>query len=152
MSSNLEPAKELSDLTGDSIGTMGVHDVGARALKFIGKHFQEMRISRTDVDAPASRHDQLLEKHSLIPPVRTIFEKPEDDSTHWSSGGFDLAHACKRLGWWLHQRNLSVSGSGGLITSSKNQELNVTKEFVHKADVGCALYQKIWLIAVIPKH
>jgi hypothetical protein len=152
MSSNLEPAKELSDLTGDAIGTMSVLDVGARASKLIGKYFQEMRILRTNVDALAPRHDQLLEKHSLIPPARTIFEKPEDDSTHWSSGGFDLAHTYKRLGWWFHQRNLSVSGTGGFITSSKNQELNVTKEFVHKADVGCALHQKIWLIAVIPKH
>ena len=143
MSSNLEPAKELSDLTGDAIGTMGVHDVGALALKFIGKHFQEMRISRTDVNAPAPRHDQLLVKHNLIPPVRTIFKKPEDDCTHWSSGGFNLAHACKRLGWGLHQRNFSMPDSVGFITSLRNHELNVTKEFVHKADVGRALHQMI---------
>lgn len=42
----------------------------------------------------------------------------------------------------LHRRNFPLSGSGGFITSSRSHELNVTKEFVQKADVGCKLNLK----------
>ncbi len=192
MDRDFEVAKELSDLIGDtSPAPMRILDVGAGPLTVVGKCFRGTRISLTAVDPLAPHYDQLLEKHSLIPPVRTIFGKAEDVATQFPQASFDLVHArnCLDHGldpfhavsqmlrvvksggcvylkhhpneglneqWHgLHQWNFSMSGVGDFIISSRDHEVNVTKEFTSKADVSCELRQEIgedWLIVVIRKH
>lgn len=94
MNPSLELAEELSVLMKDTpAASMRVLDVGAGPLTVVGKCIHGTRISLTAVDPLAPHYDQLLDKHGLVPPVRTIFGKAEDVATQFPQGGFDLVHA-----------------------------------------------------------
>jgi SAM-dependent methyltransferase len=94
MDPDSELSRELSDLIGDtSPAPMRILDVGAGPLTVVGKCFRGTHISLTAVDPLAQHYDQLLKKHGLIPPVRTIFGKAENVATQFQQASFDLVHA-----------------------------------------------------------
>lgn len=121
MNPSLELAEELSVLMKDTpAASMRVLDVGAGPLTVVGKCIHGARISLTAVDPLAPHYDQLLDKHGLVPPVRTLFGKAEDVATQFPQGGFDLVHARNCLDHGLDpfhavSQMLTVTKPGGFV-------------------------------------
>ena len=73
-----------------SIQDINILDVGAGPLTCINKIYKGIRLNITAIDALAEYYDNLLQKHGLNPPVRTVLCKGEEiaqrfpkESFHW---------------------------------------------------------------------
>lgn len=68
-------------------------DVGAGPLTLLGKKWNGRSVELIATDALAKEYDYLLEKHEIVPPVRTIPVKAEELDGHFPANHFDLVHA-----------------------------------------------------------
>lgn len=121
MNPELEITEELAALIQQGKPeTWRLLDVGAGPLTVVGKCRKGVKLSITAVDPLATQYDELLSKHNLIPPVRTLPGKAEEVSTLFPSGGFDLVHARNCLDHGLDpfhavSQMLAVTRSGGCV-------------------------------------
>ena len=76
---------------------VAILDVGAGALTNLGKTYPGYRLRIIAVDPLADHYDELLRKHSVSPPVRTIRCEGERLLKRFDRGTFDIAHANNAL-------------------------------------------------------
>src|SRR5438094_8209278 len=76
---------------------VAILDVGAGALTNLGKTYPGYRLRIIAVDPLADHYDELLRKHSVSPPVRTIRCEGERLLKRFDRGAFDIAHANNAL-------------------------------------------------------
>lgn len=76
---------------------VSILDVGAGALTNLGKTYPGYRIRIVPVDALADQYDEVLRKHGVTPPVRTIRCDGEELLARFEPGSFDIAHANNSL-------------------------------------------------------
>lgn len=68
-------------------------DVGAGPLTTLGKKHPEKRLEIHPVDVLAANYDELLERHGIQPPVRTMFAEAERLTRWFSEESFDFVNA-----------------------------------------------------------
>jgi SAM-dependent methyltransferase len=78
-------------------GTVRILDVGAGPLTVLGKRAPGVRLELVPVDPLAAEYDRLLERHGVMPPVRTRYCEGERLTDVFPRGSFDLAYARNAL-------------------------------------------------------
>jgi SAM-dependent methyltransferase len=90
----LDPDSQVADfMRGKLFANAHVLDVGAGPLTTFGKRCGEDRIIVTAVDPLAEGYNRLLEKHGIVPPVRTILGFGEGLYEQFGADRFDLVNA-----------------------------------------------------------
>jgi len=90
----LDPDSQVADfMRGKLFANAHVLDVGAGPLTTFGKRCGEDRIIVTAVDPLAEGYNRLLEKHGIVPPVRTILGFGEGLYEQFGADYFDLVNA-----------------------------------------------------------
>jgi SAM-dependent methyltransferase len=84
----------LLDVTGT---TVRILDVGAGPLTRLGKTHPTRRLEIIATDPLAPHYDRLLEKHGIVPPVRTISGAGEELTKQFPRNSFDFAMASNCL-------------------------------------------------------
>lgn len=98
----LNPDSELDEELGTLASTtagevLKVLDVGAGPLSILGKNWKGRRIDLTPVDPLAPQYDEVLAKHGITPPVRTLEGRGEIVAERFPANSFDLVHARNSL-------------------------------------------------------
>jgi SAM-dependent methyltransferase len=103
----LDPATPLAGLYHSCIDHLDQHkvnilDVGAGPFTVLGKQHPTKQLHITATDVLAAAYDELLGRHQISPPVRTIYADAEHLTAQFSSDYFDFVHAQNSLDHMQH--------------------------------------------------
>lgn len=137
----LDPALPLQPKLQDLIGapegaTVRLLDVGAGPLTALGKVWPGRTIEISAVDPLADEYDRILDKHGIIPPVRTVKGEGERLTELFPRDHFDAAYAKNCLDHCYDplaaiRRMLTVVKEGGIA-----QLEHATNEAEHENYTG----------------
>lgn len=111
----------ITDALAPQVGKdVTVLDVGAGPLTYLGKQWAGHNLTITAIDPLADGYDTLLQKHRIIPLVRTQKGFAERLVTQFGENRFDLVHARNCIDhshdpWRAIQEMVAVTKPGGLI-------------------------------------
>ena len=72
-------------------------DVGSGPLTTVGMFWPGRTVRITPIDALAKEYNRQLDKHGVVPPVRTQMGEAENLQALFEDASFDLAYACNAL-------------------------------------------------------
>lgn len=99
----LKPETEIRDpvvraeLDRNPAEEVGILDVGAGPLTWLGYRHPGKKLTIVPVDPLAAEYDRLLHETGLEPPIRTIRVAGEDLPEHFDAASFDIAYATNAL-------------------------------------------------------
>jgi SAM-dependent methyltransferase len=140
-----DPDAEVQDpllrklLSGMNARPVSILDVGAGPATTVGCHFDGARLKVVAVDPLADKYNRLLQKASLVPPVKTDRLEGERLLDRFERDQFDIAYARNSLDhavdpWPIIEQMLAVVRRGGYVVLRhvRNEAVNQSYVQLHQ--------------------